>query len=77
MMSVVRLVESGVYSLGFAEAPCRPVVILVGIGDACAYYLHVPGLDFPLTAWIIVRSKPLIRFEPVIADLYHALVERL
>ncbi len=38
--------------------------------------LRVSGLDFPLTAWI-VRSEPLIGFEPVIAELYHALVERL
>jgi hypothetical protein len=40
------------------------------------HILRLSGLDFPLTAWI-VRSEPLIGFAPVIAELYHALVERL
>lgn len=38
--------------------------------------IRVSGLDFPLTGWI-VRSEPLIGFEPVIAELCQALVERL
>ena len=38
--------------------------------------LRVSGLDFPLTAWIVI-GKPFTGFEPVIAELCRVLVERL
>lgn len=38
--------------------------------------LRMPGLDFPLTVWTVLR-EPLTGFEPVIAELCRVLEERL